>query len=74
MASSIVNFGWLFYHAITDTKTVQLDNNCMAINGKIYTGYAIKKVSRDQSFTATKSKETRNKILAQKNTKDSGMR
>ena len=25
-------------------------------------------------FTATKSKETRNKILAQENTKDSGMR
>ena len=44
--------------------------------------YAIKKqtrnlnlkVSRDRSFTATKSKETRNKILAQENTKDSGMR
>ena len=31
-------------------------------------------VSWDQSFTATKSKETRNKILAQENTKDSGMR
>ena len=31
-------------------------------------------VSRDQSFTATKSKETRNKILTQENTKDSGMR
>ena len=23
------------------TKTVQLENNCMATNGKIYTGYAI---------------------------------
>ena len=31
------------------------------------------KVSRDRPFTATKSKETRNKILAQENTKDSGM-
>ena len=31
----------------------------------------ILKVSRDQSFTATKSKETRKKILAQENTKDS---
>ena len=31
-------------------------------------------MSRDQSFTATKSKETRNKIFAQENTKDSGMR
>ena len=32
------------------------------------------KVSRDRSFTATKSKETRNKILAQENSKGSGMR
>ena len=51
MASSIVNFGWLFYCAITEycyalgyskIKTVQLENNCTATNGKIYTGYAIK--------------------------------
>ena len=31
-------------------------------------------ICRDQSSTATKSKETRNKILAQENTEDSGMR
>ena len=30
-------------------------------------------MSRDRSFTATKNKETRNKILAQENTKDSDM-
>ena len=30
--------------------------------------FKIYKVSRDQSFTATKGKETRNKILAQENT------
>ena len=47
MASSIVNFGWLFYCAITEycyAKTVQLENNCMATNGKIYKGYAIKSI------------------------------
>ena len=45
MASSIVNFGWLFYRAITEyycAITVQLENNCTATNGKIYTGYAIR--------------------------------
>ena len=31
-------------------------------------------MSRDRSFTATKTKETREKILAQENTKDSGIR
>ena len=31
------------------------------------------KVSRDRSFTATKNMKTRKKILAQENTKDSGM-
>ena len=47
MASSIVNFGWLFHHAITTIyvlryrKTEQLENNCTATNGKTYTGYAI---------------------------------
>ena len=32
------------------------------------------KVSRDQSFAATKNKKTRKKTLVQENTKDSGMR
>ena len=43
-----MNFGWLFYRAITEYITVQLlniavqlENNCTATNGKIYTGYAI---------------------------------
>ena len=44
MASSIVNFGWLFYRVITEyampwaTKTVQLENNCTATNRKINKG------------------------------------
>ena len=44
MASRIVNFDWLLYCAITDScyaVTVQLENNCTATNGTIYTGYAI---------------------------------
>ena len=39
-----MNFDWLLYCAITDScyaVTVQLENNCTATNGTIYTGYAI---------------------------------
>ncbi len=65
-------------------KQGQVDLNYIIMSTIYLCKYAIKskctrinknlKVSRDRSFTATKSKETRNKILAQENTKDSGMR
>ena len=45
------------------------------VNNKIFTRINKNLKSKwDRSFTATKSKETRNKILAQENAKDSGMR
>ena len=42
-----MNFDWLLYCAITDScyaVTVQLENNCTATNGTIYTGYAINNI------------------------------
>ena len=35
--------------------TVQLENNCTATNGKIYTGYAIRLLTNIVTYTRTKS-------------------
>ena len=43
-----MNFDWLLYCAITDScyaVTVQLENNCTATKGTIYTGYAINDIT-----------------------------
>ena len=75
------NILYTLLHCKTSTALLKLNLNranvFMHVNIKIFrtTLYLTRiiknlKVSRDQSsFTATKSKETRNKILAQENTK-----